>query len=54
MYVATYSPEILLEKGGGKERKAIADGVHFPAIVPWKMAICVEDADIYFEEAEWH
>jgi len=56
MYLATYRPQISLagQEEGEKGRMVIADGVHFPAVVPWSVAICVEDGDIDFGVSEWY
>lgn len=56
MHLATYKPEVSLsgEEEGGKGGKAIADGVNFPAVVPWKVVTCLEDVDIDFGVADWY
>ncbi|KIK68551.1 hypothetical protein GYMLUDRAFT_36001 [Collybiopsis luxurians FD-317 M1] len=50
MYLATYKPKILAAEG----EKAVADGVNFPALVPWKLGSVLEDVDINFGEADWY
>lgn len=55
MHLATYKPEVSLPGvEGGKGSKVIADGVNFPAVVPWKVVTCLEDVDIDFGVADWY
>ncbi|KAJ3788508.1 hypothetical protein GGU10DRAFT_384943 [Lentinula aff. detonsa] len=60
MRLVTYKPKVDvgsdLEGEDRRKRKAhlaIADGVNFPAVVPWKMGACLEGVDIHFDAPEW-
>ncbi|KAJ3746781.1 hypothetical protein DFH05DRAFT_1458992 [Lentinula detonsa] len=60
MRLVTYKPKVDvgsdLEGEDGRKRKAhlaIADGVNFPAVVPWKMGAYLEGVDMHFDAPEW-
>ncbi|KAJ3753802.1 hypothetical protein EV360DRAFT_87436 [Lentinula raphanica] len=60
MKLVTYESKVDLsaEAGGedseqGGRKKAIADGVNFPAVVPWKLGAYLEDVDIDFYASDW-
>ncbi|KAF5389620.1 hypothetical protein D9757_004131 [Collybiopsis confluens] len=50
MYIATFKPKVAVKEG----KNAIADGISFPAMDPWRLAVVMEDVRINFGEAEWH